>query len=126
MKPLCLSCEACCCTGPMVARNRYLIQTRFGRVNTDCDNCLISFTACLQCLACIVSCLACLAGDKNDNAGDVCLLLGDLVQCGVMGCFLVQQQAELDYMKSSGNTYTGPPQLIYDALPAPQQKMIDS
>ena len=45
----CLAVEVVCCIGHAVAANRFLVQTRFNKKNTGCEDCLRIFNICVSC-----------------------------------------------------------------------------
>jgi hypothetical protein len=106
--------EACCCTGLAISGNRYLIQTRFDRMNTACDDCII-WTVCLASwFVCLANCFCegCVP-EEVENCVD-CLIMT------VDGCMLAQQQHELEYVRSN-NLYNGPNQMVMSAMSPNQQ-----
>eukprot|EP00443_Scrippsiella_acuminata_P008627 CAMPEP_0115201832 /NCGR_PEP_ID=MMETSP0270-20121206/17824_1 /TAXON_ID=71861 /ORGANISM="Scrippsiella trochoidea, Strain CCMP3099" /LENGTH=512 /DNA_ID=CAMNT_0002615247 /DNA_START=28 /DNA_END=1568 /DNA_ORIENTATION=- len=111
----CAWVEACCCPGLAVAANRFLIQTRFDRQNTACDDCILWVT----CLAPWVVCLCQCAGVDVPDEVENCV---DCLQMSVTGCMLAQQKVEIDYVKTTG--FSGPPPCVVGMLPPAQQQMI--
>lgn len=111
----CVWLEACCCTGYAIAGNRFLIQTRFDRQNTCCDDCIL-WTACLA--PWIICCLECGGVDVPDEI-ESCV---DCLQCIVSGCMLAQQEVEVKHIKKTG--WSGPNPAISQMLPPGQQKMM--
>jgi len=111
----CVYLEACCCTGWAISGNRFLIQTRFDRQNTACDDCLLWATCLAQWLVCILQCAGVDVPDEIENCVD-CL------SQTVNGCMLAQQQVEIDYVQKNG--YGGPPGHIMGMLPPGQQQMM--
>lgn len=111
----CVALEACCCPSLAVAGNRFLIQTRFDRHNTACDDCLLWFTCLCSWAVCIAECAGCDVPEGIENAVD-CLKIA------VDGCMLAQQQVEIDFVQKMG--YTGPNPAIMGLLPPVQQQMM--
>mmetsp|Transcript_19147 Transcript_19147/g.45118 ORF Transcript_19147/g.45118 Transcript_19147/m.45118 type:complete len:355 (-) Transcript_19147:53-1117(-) len=112
----CIYLEACCCPGMALAGNRFLIQTRFNRMNTACDDCLL-WSVCLASWAiCILQLVGCDVPEEIEN-------LVDCAQMTVTGCMLGQQQVELDYIKRTGG-YTGPSPQIMAAMTSYQQGLM--
>jgi len=110
----CLYVEACCCPGLAIDANRYMVQTRFDRMNTACDDCIITCTFCFACAIDVAKCFT-----------DVPQELEFLADCLVMtvnGCMHSQQQIEINYIKSVG--YAGPPPALLAMMPPKQQNMI--
>jgi len=110
----CLIIEACCCPGLALSGNRFMVQTRFDRENTPCDDYILVFTCLFVYLIEIVRCF-CDIPDELDMLAD-CLIMS------VNGCMHAQQDIEIKDIKRSG--YTGPPRSIVAALPPLQQKMV--
>lgn len=109
----CMWLEACCCTGWAISGNRFLIQTRFDRENTACDDCIIWTTCLVSWIVCIANCFCDdLVPDEVENCVD-CLIMT------VNGCMLAQQQVELEDVKNN-NLYNGPSQAIMSVLPPHQ------
>merc|ERR1719428_1000571 len=85
-----------------------MIQSRFDRMNTPCDDCILLFTTIVVLLHCILQfCI-----DIPDEID----FLVDLLINTVNGCMLAQQQVELEYIKSQG-PYKGPNANIVGMLP---------
>mmetsp|Transcript_3791 Transcript_3791/g.14053 ORF Transcript_3791/g.14053 Transcript_3791/m.14053 type:complete len:271 (-) Transcript_3791:287-1099(-) len=110
----CLVIEACCCTGWALSANRYMIQTRFDRENTPCDDCIIWGTCLFICGLNIARCFMDIP-DELDFCAD-CLIMT------VNGCMHAQQHIEIQEIKNTG--YQGPPAQLIHLLPPLQQKMI--
>mmetsp|Transcript_141863 Transcript_141863/g.441040 ORF Transcript_141863/g.441040 Transcript_141863/m.441040 type:complete len:219 (+) Transcript_141863:79-735(+) len=113
----CLCLEACCCAQLAIAGNRYMLQTRFWKQNDPCDDCIMTFTACLDCVVCLLS----ITGTPREDL-DCIKGCADLVNCVVCACMLTQQQVELDRLKTEA--YSGPSAQVLDLLPPLQQQMI--
>jgi hypothetical protein len=111
----CVVAEACCCPGLTVSGNRFLIQTRFDRQNTACDDCLLWATCLAPYLACLCEC----AGVDVPQEIDNCV---DCMHSVVVGCMLAQQKVELDHIKAVG--FTGVNPAVMAALPPMQQQMV--
>jgi len=110
----CVWAEACCCTGCAVSGNRFMIQTRFDRQNTACDDCIL-WTVCLvQWVVCILRCVM-EVPDEVENAVDLMVMV-------VNGCMLAQHQKEIEYVKTVG--YQMPNQNIVACLNPTQQHLI--
>eukprot|EP00930_Biecheleria_cincta_P003494 TRINITY_DN10442_c0_g3_i1.p1 TRINITY_DN10442_c0_g3~~TRINITY_DN10442_c0_g3_i1.p1 ORF type:complete len:248 (+),score=40.81 TRINITY_DN10442_c0_g3_i1:68-745(+) len=129
----CLCLEAFLCPQIALSANRYIMQTRFGLENTECDDCLFQVTGCLACLANAAQCIRCLRdcfqidlpGDCDDciaNNADELTELANCVILSVSGCMFAQQNAEIHLIEESG--YGGPAREIISALPPKQQAMI--
>ena len=101
--PKCAYVEGCCCPTFAVLGNRYLIQTRFDRANTCCDDALIGCTAALELLS------ICLPRDNPIQH------ISQVVTCTVLACCLAQHHSELKYIRSVG--YNGAPAYIMQLLP---------
>jgi len=113
----CAVVEACCCTGLAIAGNRFMVQTRFDRMNTCCDDCIL-WTACIvSWVVCILRCFLDVP-DEIENLVD-CMLMT------VSGCMLAQQEVEIDYVKTN-NLYNGPNLAILGELPPKQFQMVES
>mmetsp|Transcript_52384 Transcript_52384/g.125131 ORF Transcript_52384/g.125131 Transcript_52384/m.125131 type:complete len:202 (-) Transcript_52384:254-859(-) len=112
----CVWLEAFCCNGLAIAANRFLVQTRFDRQNTACDDCILWVT-------CIVSWGVCIAQIFMDVPDELERIVDCLV-CTVQGCMLAQQKVEIDHIRQVG--YNGPPSAIMGMLPPTQQQMISS
>eukprot|EP00930_Biecheleria_cincta_P021064 TRINITY_DN15698_c0_g2_i1.p1 TRINITY_DN15698_c0_g2~~TRINITY_DN15698_c0_g2_i1.p1 ORF type:complete len:342 (+),score=63.43 TRINITY_DN15698_c0_g2_i1:93-1118(+) len=110
----CLYVEACCCPGLAIDANRYMVQTRFDRENTPCDDCIIT---CAFCFACAVDVAKCFVDVPQELE-----FLADCVIMSVNGCMHAQQHIEIEHIKSVG--YTSPPDHIMAMLPPTQQSMI--
>mmetsp|Transcript_141860 Transcript_141860/g.441031 ORF Transcript_141860/g.441031 Transcript_141860/m.441031 type:complete len:208 (+) Transcript_141860:93-716(+) len=111
----CIYLETCCCPSLAISANRYLIQTRFDRENTCCDDCLI-WTMCICSWAlCIAKCVGADVPDEVENAVD-CFV------AAVQSCMLSQQQVEVQYVKETG--YAGPSPKIIGVLPEKQRELV--
>jgi hypothetical protein len=111
----CMWAEAFCCHSCAISANRFLIQTRFDRENTCCDDCIL-WTVCLASWAvCILQCVGVDVPQEIEN----------LVDCMIMtvnGCMLAQQQNEIEYVKKTG--FGGVNPAIKNMLAPNQQHMI--
>eukprot|EP00932_Pfiesteria_piscicida_P005612 SRR837773.15526.p1 GENE.SRR837773.15526~~SRR837773.15526.p1 ORF type:complete len:327 (-),score=84.88 SRR837773.15526:92-1072(-) len=114
MDKSCLIIEACCCTGWALSGNRFMIQTRFDKENTPCDDCILWGTCMFICALNIARCFVDLP-DELEFCAD-CLIMS------VNGCMHAQQHLEIQEVKRSG--YTGPPASVMNILPPTQQEMI--
>eukprot|EP00928_Gymnodinium_smaydae_P028852 TRINITY_DN21896_c0_g1_i1.p1 TRINITY_DN21896_c0_g1~~TRINITY_DN21896_c0_g1_i1.p1 ORF type:complete len:272 (-),score=67.08 TRINITY_DN21896_c0_g1_i1:220-990(-) len=112
----CLFLEVCCCPGLALSGNRWMVQTRFDRENTPCDDFIITAT-CLFYYA--VQLAQCCFDVPNELE-----MLADCAVFSVDGCMYAQQQIEIEHIKKTG--YTGPPAHIVDCLPPKQQQMLGS
>uniref|UniRef100_A0A7S1A1W9 Uncharacterized protein n=1 Tax=Noctiluca scintillans TaxID=2966 RepID=A0A7S1A1W9_NOCSC len=111
----CLYLEGCCCTGCAISANRYIIQTRFNKRNTACDDCILW-------AVCIANLLVCIGQFVCEDMPEG---LEECVDCATMivdGCMLAQHDVELKHIKSNG--YQGPASNLVAALPPLQQQMI--
>lgn len=90
-----------------------MIQTRFDKENTPCDDFIIWFS-CLFYYA--VHCAQCFC-----DVPDELEFLADCIVMTVDGCMHAQQHIELQEIKKTG--YNGPPPAIMAALPPSQQAM---
>lgn len=129
-KPCCLCCEACCCTGIAGSINRYLIQTRLGRENSDCDDRIMCCTGCVICIADLCQCCACIfqcfdlpGADTIDDLADCLTFIANGLYMTMLGCWYAQQHEELEHVKETGG-YTGPPSEIVHLMPPDQQAMM--
>lgn len=111
----CVWAEACCCTGLAVAANRFLIQTRFDRKNTECDDCILWLACLTPLVTCLCQCVGVEIPEELQNCVDCC-------QTCVTGCMLAQQKVEIDHVKRTG--FAGPPPCVVAMLPPRQQQMI--
>ena len=108
--------EACCCPQFAVTGNRFIIQTRFDRRNTYCDDFIILFTAIAACFAVCFSVLT--SGQKAEGVENC----AELLVCTVNGCMLTQQDVEIKYLKTIG--YNGAPVFILQILPPQVQQVV--
>jgi len=90
----CAWVEACCCTGCAISGNRFLVQTRFNRMNTACDDCILWATCVLSIVVCILSFII-------DMPQEIVNAVDCLIQI-VNGCMLAQQQVEINFIKTTG------------------------
>lgn len=111
----CVYAEACCCTGLSISANRFLIQTRFDRMNTACDDCIL-WSVCLASWAvCLLQCVGVDVPEEIENLVDCAIITVD-------GCMLGQQQVEIEHVEKSG--YAGPPAHLIGMMPPFQQQMM--
>eukprot|EP00933_Yihiella_yeosuensis_P057926 TRINITY_DN5804_c0_g2_i1.p1 TRINITY_DN5804_c0_g2~~TRINITY_DN5804_c0_g2_i1.p1 ORF type:complete len:250 (-),score=34.80 TRINITY_DN5804_c0_g2_i1:272-1021(-) len=111
---MCLALEVCCCPGLALNANRWMVQTRFDKENTPCDDCLIIGTCLCAWGVMIAKCFVDVP-DELEMAAD-CLVMS------VQGCMHAQQHVEIEEVKKTG--YHGVNSTIMNALPPSQQKMI--
>mmetsp|Transcript_126979 Transcript_126979/g.308695 ORF Transcript_126979/g.308695 Transcript_126979/m.308695 type:complete len:208 (-) Transcript_126979:129-752(-) len=111
----CIFLETCCCPGMALSGNRFLVQTRFDRENTCCDNCILWAVCLASWTVCILQCVGVDVPDEVEN-------IVDLAICTVQGCMLAQQQNELEFVKKNG--YGGPSPVIMGVLPPHQQNLM--
>mmetsp|Transcript_9722 Transcript_9722/g.23150 ORF Transcript_9722/g.23150 Transcript_9722/m.23150 type:complete len:265 (+) Transcript_9722:52-846(+) len=97
----CLCVEAYCCPWIAISANRFMIQTRFDRENTFCDDFIITFTVVLSWVICIARMVSPDVPEELEN-------LVDLLIAVVQGCMLTQQHVEIKHIKSLNQPYTGP------------------
>mmetsp|Transcript_8920 Transcript_8920/g.16023 ORF Transcript_8920/g.16023 Transcript_8920/m.16023 type:complete len:341 (+) Transcript_8920:99-1121(+) len=111
----CLYLEACCCPGLAISGNRFMVQTRFDKENTPCDDCIL-WTTCL----CVygIEIARCCGVDIPEELD----LLADCLVLTVNGCMHAQQYIEIEDIKKNG--YSGPPSAIMAAMPPAQQSMM--
>merc|ERR1719401_2354336 len=112
----CLFLEACCCPGFALSGNRFMVQTRFDKENTPCDDCILWFT-CLFVYG--VQIARCFCEDIPEELD----LIADLLVHIVQGCMHAQQHIEIQDIKKNGG-YHGPPAAVLAGLPPQQQKMM--
>jgi len=114
--PWWLCVESTCCLQFAISGNRFIIQTRFDRRNTFCDDLIILFTAIT---ACVGMCLTiCTSGQKFDGIENFV----EILVCLVNGCMLTQQDVEIKYLKTIG--YNGAPTYILQLLPPDVQTVV--
>lgn len=109
----CLAIESCLCPCWALNGNRYIVQTRFDKANTFCDNLLLAFTFPCSCWASVSR-----LRKETPEIGD-CTCIANF---SVAGCMHAQQQIEIDEIKQNG--YYGPRDVLFDVLPPMQQEMI--
>jgi len=110
----CMCLEACCCTGLALSGNRFMVQTRFDKENTPCDDCIL-WTVCLcDCFVTIASCFI--------EIPEEIKLLVDCMVMSTNGCMHAQQHVEIQDIKKNG--YNGPSPGVFGMLPPTQQSMI--
>jgi len=103
----CLCLEVCCCPGLALSANRFMVQTRFDKENTPCDDYIITATFCFACCVSIARCFL--------DVPDELQLLADCLVMTVQGCMHAQQAIEIDDVKKNG--YHGPPSHIVQIFP---------
>ena len=108
--------EVCCCPQFAVSGNRFMIQTRYDRRNTYCDDFIIIFTVVTACLAACFSILT--SGKKAEGFEN----FAEILVCSVNGCMLTQQDVEIRYLKTIA--YNGAPAFIIQILPPEVQKVV--
>eukprot|EP00401_Gymnodinium_catenatum_P054964 CAMPEP_0117533816 /NCGR_PEP_ID=MMETSP0784-20121206/40090_1 /TAXON_ID=39447 /ORGANISM="" /LENGTH=201 /DNA_ID=CAMNT_0005330275 /DNA_START=94 /DNA_END=699 /DNA_ORIENTATION=+ len=111
----CMYAEGCCCTGMAVGANRFLVQTRFDKMNTACDECILWTVCIVSWVVCILQCFIDVP-DEIENCVD-CMIMT------VNGCMLAQQQVEIDYAKQNGFNHNP---AIVGVLTPYQQKLMQS
>eukprot|EP00933_Yihiella_yeosuensis_P057925 TRINITY_DN5804_c0_g1_i1.p1 TRINITY_DN5804_c0_g1~~TRINITY_DN5804_c0_g1_i1.p1 ORF type:complete len:251 (-),score=50.36 TRINITY_DN5804_c0_g1_i1:513-1265(-) len=111
---MCLGLEVCCCPGLALNANRWMVQTRFDRENTFCDDCLICFTCLCSWGVMIARCFVDVP-EELEMAAD-CLVMS------VQGCMHAQQQIEIEEVKKTG--YQGMNANILGHMPPKQQQMM--
>lgn len=109
-----LCIESFCCSWWALSGNRFMVQTRFGKRNTACDNRIL----CCMCLVNIITCIAsCFVEIPQEISACV-----ELMNCSVFGCMHGQQSREVDNVEKKG--YRKPGNEVMGVLPPEQQKMI--
>jgi hypothetical protein len=116
----CLWVEALCCPCCAIDGNRFLIQTRFDRMNTACDECILWTKVIMDCLLCRGCGMDPLGCSEDELLGSMLLDCICLPVSG--GCMLAQQQHEIEYMKKTG--FAGVKPTITAILSPNQQHMI--
>lgn len=109
----CLALEVCCCPGLALSANRFMVQTRFDKENTACDDCIITFTCLFVCALDIARCCIDIPHELD--------FLADCLVMSVQGCMHAQQQIEINEIKKNG--YHGMNPLIMQSMPPSQQEM---
>lgn len=112
--PSCLVCEVCCCTSLAMSANRFMVQTRFNKMNTPCDDCLIVTTCFCNMFLMVAECFC--------NAPPELEWLVDLLNFSVWGCMHGQQHAEIQELRK--HVYQGPPQHLMVLMPPSQLQMV--
>lgn len=107
-------CEAFCCPGCAISGNRFIIQTRFDKMNTACDDCLIWTVIIVHFVVCIAQMFMDVP-DEIENCVDLMAMIVD-------GCMLAQQQVELEHVKSIG--WNGPNPAIMSAVGPKQAQLM--
>jgi len=111
----CVWAEAFCCNGCAISGNRFLIQTRFDRQNTFCDDCLLWSVCLAQWSVCILQMVGVEVPEEIEN-------LVDCIAEIVSGCMLAQQEVEIEFVKKQG--YAGCPQPIFSSMTPAQQQLV--
>ncbi|CAJ1357698.1 unnamed protein product [Effrenium voratum] len=79
----CLCLEVCCCPGLAMTGNRFMVQTRFDKENTPCDDCIMNCTCLFLCMtsrmmkALPPSQKAMMSSMNHCDGGPDAILLGD-------------------------------------------------
>ncbi|CAK9107115.1 Hypothetical protein (Fragment) [Durusdinium trenchii] len=110
----CLFLEVCCCPGLALSANRFMVQTRFDKENTPCDDCIITATCLFVCVLDIARCCVDVPHELD--------FLADCLVMSVQGCMHAQQQIEINEVKKHG--WHGMPPMIMQHLPPSQQEMM--
>eukprot|EP00429_Kryptoperidinium_foliaceum_P041917 CAMPEP_0176111074 /NCGR_PEP_ID=MMETSP0120_2-20121206/55776_1 /TAXON_ID=160619 /ORGANISM="Kryptoperidinium foliaceum, Strain CCMP 1326" /LENGTH=195 /DNA_ID=CAMNT_0017445285 /DNA_START=94 /DNA_END=678 /DNA_ORIENTATION=- len=110
----CMILEACCCTSLALSGNRFMVQTRFNKENTACDDCILWTVCLIDCFVTIASCFI--------EIPEEIRILVDCMNMITIGCMHAQQAVEIDEIKKTG--YQGPTAVVVAVLPPHQQKMI--
>jgi len=90
-----------------------MVQTRFDKENTACDDCIITFTCLFVCALDIARCCIDIPHELD--------FLADCLVMSVQGCMHAQQQIEINEIKKNG--YHGMNPLIMQSMPPSQQEM---
>lgn len=106
--------EAFFCPWCALHANRYIIQTRFDKANTACDNLILQATCLCTCFMLASKCFR-----ESPRECDNCAFCANSI---FAGCMHAQQQVEIDSVKENG--YFGPIDSVFDVLPPIQQEMI--
>lgn len=106
---MCLVCEVCLCSGMALSGNRFMVQTRFDRKNTGCDN---LFSCCQCCVGLEFSCLrlCCDCSKEREN-------IMKFHTCCVLPCTHCQNTFELKEYELGRRTYSAPPQAMIREFP---------
>lgn len=89
-----------------------MIQTRFDRQNTHCDEFILWCTAVVACINCVVQTVS----DVDCSALQAAV---DLLICTVNACMQTQHEYEIRHIKETG--YRGAPRFVIVLLPVQQQ-----
>lgn len=109
--------EACCFPCCAITGNRFLIQTRFNRQNTKCDEMLLWCACCFRYSLC---CFQCCCADLPEDME----CFSDVLQMVVEGCMLAQQAVELKFVTKNGFHKPSPEMIAM--MPPGQQRMINA
>ena len=109
-----LCVEVFFCLPLAIAGNRFFIQTRFDRKNSDCDRCLLWTTFLVACCTFIARCFVNIPENFQR-----CVNL--LVIC-VNSCLLAQQQAELELIRQG--PYAGVKYVLAPLIPGPSKPFV--
>lgn len=93
--------EACCCLLIAVQTNRFYIQTRFNKKDTECDHRLMCIEECLWTFACVLRLLnviddMCGLGLIPNEIVHAISCIADTLTCSVFSCMLTQQHVALE------------------------------
>eukprot|EP00929_Paragymnodinium_shiwhaense_P107267 TRINITY_DN73357_c0_g1_i1.p1 TRINITY_DN73357_c0_g1~~TRINITY_DN73357_c0_g1_i1.p1 ORF type:complete len:203 (-),score=23.59 TRINITY_DN73357_c0_g1_i1:104-712(-) len=112
--PSCVWVEACCCTSLAIGGNRFYVQTRFNKMNTACDDCILWTT-------CLLTWCVCLLQMVMDVPGEITNCV-DCLNMTVSGCMQTQQAIEVSTVKAQG--YQPPPPQVAAMLTPVQQGLL--
>lgn len=110
----CMCIEAFCCVGLALSGNRFMVQTRFDKMNTPCDDAIICCTCLFVYGIEIARCFV-----EIPQELDFC---ADCIIMTVNGCMHAQQQVEIREIKKGG--YRGPPASVISLMPPKQKQML--
>mmetsp|Transcript_44840 Transcript_44840/g.129587 ORF Transcript_44840/g.129587 Transcript_44840/m.129587 type:complete len:210 (-) Transcript_44840:110-739(-) len=111
----CLVLEACCCPGLALSGNRFMVQTRFDKMNTACDDCILT-------TVCLCDCVVTIGSAVYEDFPEEIKVATDCLVMATNGCMHAQQHVEIREIEKSG--YDGPSATILSSLPPLQQSMI--
>jgi hypothetical protein len=111
--------ESCCCTLMAVQTNRFYIQTRFNKKDTECDERLMCIEECLWTFACVLRLLnviddMCGLGLIPNDIVSAIGCIADNLTCSVFSCMLTQQHValeEISKQRGGGSQMTAPGQM---------------
>jgi len=136
-----LCAEVACCPQMAASANRFMMQTRFGLRNTQCDDALMQATACIWCCVNLMQCFRCLVRTAKDFGQDVggldeCAgelpveemrLVADCLFVCIHGCMYAQQKVELDDFEGDEHrAYSGPPRGVLESVPPKMKVMMEN